>query len=61
MATPPEDVPHYFFEYAKENERQHAELGRRIAESENRLLWRMLVGMAAIVGLATWLDRVIGG
>ena len=49
------------FEHAKENERQHAELGSRIAESENRLLWRMLAGMAAIVGLATWLDRVVGG
>ena len=61
MATPSEDVPRYFYEYAKENEHQHAELSRRIAESENRLLWRMLVGMAAIVALATWLDRVIGG
>ena len=64
------DTPAWFIPYLLENERQHAELGRRITEShaalaqeiarvEARLLWRGLTGIAAITGAAVAVVKLL--
>lgn len=36
-----------------------ADLRSDLHQMENRLLWRMLGGIAIAVGLVTWLDRLL--
>ena len=53
----PESVPRYFADFMRINAEQHGDLGQRIIQAENRLLWKMLGGVIGgvlvIVGGAT--------
>ncbi len=55
MASQDSPVTHREFgDFREENARQHGELGQRIIQAENRLLWKLLGAMVVIVGGSTF-------
>ena len=48
-----EAVPKYFADFMRINAEQHGELGQRIIQVENRLLWKLIGSVLVIVGGAT--------
>lgn len=48
-----ETVPRYFADFMRLNAEQHGELGQRIIQVENRLLWKLVGAVLIIVSGAT--------
>ena len=56
-----ESVPKYFADFMRINAEQHGDLGQRIIQAENRLLWKLIGSVLIIVGGATaYVVRTLG-